>query len=247
MIMPGAEPFFYPGGEHGVLLVHGFTGIPTELMFMGKYLSEQGFAVMSVRLAGHGTSPQALALTTGEDWLDSVRDGYAVLQNCTKKISVIGHSMGGTLALLLAAEKNFSHVVTLAAPIFIHPDTGINALPPREAVKGKFVPKKRRHLKNVPPVVNQTYRQMPLESIHELLALIERVKKCLPQIKVPLLVVHSQNDHTADPKSAAYIYERAGSENKEIAWLSGVGHLLPLEEESVRQNIFARTAEFLRS
>ena len=38
MIMEGAEPFFLPGGRTGVLLIHGFTGLPAELLLMGKYL-----------------------------------------------------------------------------------------------------------------------------------------------------------------------------------------------------------------
>ena len=246
MIMPGAEPFFWPGGEHGVLLVHGFTGIPTELVFLGKYLHERGFTVLAVRLAGHGTSVADLVQTTGEDWLDSVRDGYALLSGCVKKISVVGHSMGGALALVLAAEKNFHRIVTLAAPIFIHQDTGIAGLPPRDTIAGQSVPKKRRRLKDVPPVVNKTYRQIPLSSVYELLDIIEREKQCLPKVTAPLFVIHSHGDHTADPAGAAYIYEHAGSAVKEILWLDDVGHLLPLAEQSQRERIFARTAEFLQ-
>ena len=35
MILPGAEPFLLPGGPEGVLLIHGFTGLPAELLLMG--------------------------------------------------------------------------------------------------------------------------------------------------------------------------------------------------------------------
>lgn len=45
-ILPGAEPFFMPGGKRGVLLVHGFTGLPAELLLMGHYLHERGFTVL---------------------------------------------------------------------------------------------------------------------------------------------------------------------------------------------------------
>ena len=79
MILAGAEPFFMPGGKRGVLLVHGFTGLPAELLLMGRDLNARGYSVLGVRLAGHATRAEDLACTTGEDWLDSVRDGYALL------------------------------------------------------------------------------------------------------------------------------------------------------------------------
>ena len=41
--------------------------------------------------------------TNAEDWLDAVRDAYAVLKGFSQDIVVVGASMGGSLALLLAA------------------------------------------------------------------------------------------------------------------------------------------------
>ena len=39
MICSGAEPFFLPGGPQGVLLVHGFTGIPADMLLLGHSLA----------------------------------------------------------------------------------------------------------------------------------------------------------------------------------------------------------------
>ena len=60
MIMEGAEPFFLPGGSTGVLLIHGFTGLPAELVMMGRYLQQRGCTVLGVRLAGHGTTVEEI-------------------------------------------------------------------------------------------------------------------------------------------------------------------------------------------
>ncbi|MBQ1335511.1 MAG: alpha/beta fold hydrolase [Selenomonadaceae bacterium] len=244
MILPGAEPFLLPGGPEGVLLIHGFTGLPAELLLMGKYLQERGFTVLGVRLAGHGTTAEDMSHMTDEDWMDSVRDGYAVLAGCTESISVVGHSMGGLFALLLAAEEQVSRIVTLAAPIVIAKERGIQFLPPREISEGLFVPKARRKIKGVPPVVNHTYRKMPLISVHEMLDAIETVKVHLSEVRVPALIVHSRQDHTAAPESAEYIYEHISSEEKEIYWLEDMGHLLPIEEG--RELVFERVAAFLQ-
>ncbi|WP_455048653.1 alpha/beta hydrolase [Mitsuokella sp.] len=243
MIMEGAEPFFLPGGRTGVLLIHGFTGLPAELLLMGKYLQAEGFSVLGVRLAGHGTTVEDMSHMTGEDWLDSARDGYAILQGACDRIVVAGHSMGGILALLLAAEKEAAGVISMSAPIYIAEESGIAMLPPRDVCHGQFVPKARRKLRNVPPAVNHTYRSMPLEGVHEMLGLIERAKHVLPQIKMPALILHSLNDRTADAESALYLREHLGSREKPLVWLKSSGHLIPVGEE--RDLVFESAAAFV--
>ena len=248
MIMEGAEPFFLPGGSMGVLLVHGFTGLPAELSMMGEYLQQRGCTVLGVRLAGYGTTVEDMSRMTAEDWLDSVRDGYALLRGSCERVVVAGHSMGGLLALLLAAEKagkdtGLAGVISMAAPIYIAEERGIAQLPPRELCRGKFVPKARRRLRDVPPAVNHTYRFMPLEGVYEMLALIERTKAALPGLKLPALILHSLNDRTADAESAIYIRENLGSAQKRIVWLKSSGHLIPLGEE--RDIVFSESAAFI--
>ena len=133
MIISGAESFFLQGGNHGVLLIHGFTGSPAELLLLGQYLQMKGLTVLCLRLAGHGTDEQDLSHMTKDDWLASVYDGYSILRGCCDKISVVGHSMGALLALNVAAFKNdINRIVTLAAPIFIDESLGLQFLPPRE-------------------------------------------------------------------------------------------------------------------
>ena len=38
MITSGAEPFLLPGGSKGVLLIHGFTCSPSEMILLGRGL-----------------------------------------------------------------------------------------------------------------------------------------------------------------------------------------------------------------
>ena len=244
MILPGAEPFLMPGGQKGVLLIHGFTGLPAELLLMGQYLNKAGFTVLGVRLAGHGTTVEDMSHMTWEDWMDSVRDGYALLSGLCEDISVIGHSMGGLFALLLSTEEIISHVVTLAAPIFIPEERGLSALPPREACYGGYVPKARRRLKDVPPAANCTYRKMPLISIHELVDVIEKARGAIEEVTAPVLIMHSRDDHTAAPVSADYILSHVKGQAR-IVWLNESGHLLPLASE--RERVFQEAVAFLQS
>src|SRR5687768_128573 len=102
-IIPTTEPFFFPGNEIGCLLVHGFTGGPKELRWMGEYLNKQGFTVLGVRLAGHATRPEDMIRTNHTDWLASLEDGFQLLSGTAKHIYLMGLSMGGVLSLTAAS------------------------------------------------------------------------------------------------------------------------------------------------
>ena len=245
MIIEGAEPFLLPGGPYGVLLLHAFTGMPPEMVLLGEALHRAGHTVLCPRLAGHGTTPEDMEHTDAEDWYDSAMDGYALLTGLTKRIAVIGHSMGALLALRLAVEKPVERVVTLAAPIFVAEGRGLRYLPPRTESIGRFHPKLRHYLRDVPALCNLTYKKMPLVAVHELVGLIERVKALLPAVRVPLLLVHSLHDRTARRDSLHYIYDRVGSQHKEVLWLVRSGHRVMLDAE--RGTVFRQVTAFLRN
>lgn len=230
LIKIGEETFFLPGGENGVLLVHGFTGSPAELLLLGNFLNGAGFTVLGVRLAGHGTSEKNLLRMTREDWLNSALDGFSILKGCCKKIFVVGHSMGGLLALKLSLLCKAEKIVTIAAPIFVDEGFKLGDLPPREKCGKAFTIQPRRNLTDVPPAANQIYKKMPLLSVHELFDLIAETKKILPRIKTPLLILHAADDHTAQPKSAEFIKKFVGTSSVRLILVESGGHLLPLTE-----------------
>ena len=64
--------FHMPGGCNGVLLIHGLTGTPTEMRFIGKGLNRNGFTVYGMQLAGHCGDEADLLATGRSDWYRSV-------------------------------------------------------------------------------------------------------------------------------------------------------------------------------
>ena len=92
-----SEPFLFDGSkEHGLLLIHGFTGSPANVRLMGEYLHQKtGYTVKGIRLRGHATSMKDLNCHPTKDWIDDADDGYKSLKKECKKVSIIGHSMGG--------------------------------------------------------------------------------------------------------------------------------------------------------
>ena len=232
------------GGSSGVLLIHGFTGLPAELFLLGQFLNREGFSVLCMRLAGHATDENNLMRTTREDWFNSVLDGFYILRGACDEIFVVGHSMGGLLTLKLASKQSVSKIVTLAAPIFIDDGMGLKNLPPREFCGNACVVQPRRKLNDVPQAANDVYKKTPLVSVHELLDLIADVKNILPTVTTPILIMHGEEDHTAQPRSARFIMDNVGSERKFITTVANSGHLLPLDEN--REFVFEKILNFIR-
>jgi len=244
-LINGGESFFIKGGSSGVLLIHGFTGLPAELFLLGEFLNREGFSVLCMRLAGHGTDENNLMRTTKDDWFNSVLDGFYILRGVCEKIFVVGHSMGGLLTLKLSSERDVSKIVTLAAPIFIDDGLGLRNLPPREFCGNACIVQPRRKLNDVPQAANEVYKKTPLVSVHELLDLIADVKKLLPKVTAPILIMHGEDDHTAQPRSARFIMDNVGSAVKKIITVPNSGHLLPLDEN--REFVFEEVLDFIRS
>ncbi len=49
---PTPDPFNFSGNSTGLLLIHGFTGSPSEMRPMGEYLASQGYTVPFFAVAG---------------------------------------------------------------------------------------------------------------------------------------------------------------------------------------------------
>ena len=243
-MIAGGESFFIKGGSSGVLLIHGFTGLPAELFLLGDFLNRKGFTVLCMRLAGHATDENDLMHTTKDDWFNTALDGLAILRGACEKIFVVGHSMGGLLTLKLASERNVEKIVTLAAPIFIDDGLGLKNLPPREFCGNACIVQPRRKLNDVPQAANDVYKKTPLVSVHELLDLINDVKNLLPKVSAPILIMHGEDDHTAQPRSARFIMDNVGSKVKKIITVPNSGHLLPLDEN--RDFVFEEVLDFIQ-
>lgn len=239
-IQTGAEPFLLPGGTKGVLLIHGFTGSPSEMRLLGDYLHQLGYTVLAVRLCGHGTSVKELRHTNWRHWLSTAENGYYILRGLCSKIAVVGLSMGGLLSLKLAAEYPVSKVVSLSTPIYIA-DKRLPLLPFYRIVRS-YVPKKK-HKYNVGDLTVVHYEATPLKSLSSLLELITQVKGLLPEVTAPALIVQSKVEHTVLPKSAQYIYDHLGSKDKQVVWLRRSGHIVTLDVE--REKVFAEIGNFL--
>jgi carboxylesterase len=243
MIIPTAEPFYFPGNSTGCLLVHGFTGAPKEMRWMGEYLSSRGYTVLGVRLAGHATHIEDLMRMKWRDWLASVEDGYFLLHGCTKEIFIIGLSMGGILSLLFSSQHAVNGVVAMSTPYMLPPDPRL----PFASLLSRFVPtvnKGKPDWHNLEAAKDHIdYPSFPIKGVIQLRDLMGEMRLALPKVKVPALIVHSRQDGSVPEEDAQKIYSELGSSNKELMWVDNSGHVIPREPD--RLLVFNKVDEFI--
>jgi carboxylesterase len=64
--------FFLTGAGVSALLVHGLTGTPYEMRYLGERLAARGVRVRGVKLAGHAGLPEELGPVSYDNWYESV-------------------------------------------------------------------------------------------------------------------------------------------------------------------------------
>jgi pimeloyl-ACP methyl ester carboxylesterase len=80
-------------------------------------------------------------------------------------------------------------------------------------------------------------------SIYEVVRLGHVVRRELPQVRQPVLIVQGRRDTTVLPVSAEHVHRLVGSTDKQIAWFERSGHLLPNDVE--RKQVWERIAQWI--
>jgi carboxylesterase len=120
-VIKSALPLYLPGeGKKAVLIIHGYTGFAGEFYDLAQNIHSLGYTVSLPRLPGHGTNRKDFKATNDRDWLSHVENCYADLEAGHDEVYVVGLSMGGILALLVAARFNPKRVVLLAPAMAMH-------------------------------------------------------------------------------------------------------------------------------
>ncbi|GAC1425717.1 MAG: alpha/beta fold hydrolase [Ktedonobacteraceae bacterium] len=259
--------------EIACLLIHGFSGTPSEMRGLGDVLAEQNIRVYGVLVAGHNGDPEELIMSGYKMWLASVEEGLAQLAHY-KTIFITGLSMGGVLALNLAIRHpvRITGVVVLSTPTRLDSNIQTRLVPLARYFIKWFYPLKALNFNNPkvqaevlkqaqlrdatvttidfkdPQVVNhiKTLVRIPVPAIAELIALINQTRRNLSKVRTPLLIMQSKRDQTVEPKCAEELYQLTTSvPSKSLHWLEESDHVITTGVE--REKVYQIVSSFIKT
>ena len=246
-VHPLAEPFHADGdagsahGRIGVLISHGFTGSPASMRPWAEHLAGQGYAVSLPRLPGHGTTWQDMNTTTWADWTGALEQAFEALALRTDHVFVCGLSMGGGLALRLAANLPDR----VAGLVLVNPAVSSD----RQDVK--LLPVLKHVIPSLPGIANDIkkpgveehgYTRTPLRAAASMFAGYKVLRGDLGRITCPILVFRSSVDHVVDPSSVRIIRDSVSSVDVREVTLENSYHVATLDNDAER--IFEGSAAF---
>lgn len=240
-LLPGAEPFSAPGGPSGALVIHGFTGSPHSVRGIATALAEAGLAVEAPLLPGHGTRMEDLLRIGWDDWLAAVEASWLALRARCDRVVLFGLSMGGSLALALAAAHPEVAGLALVNP-FVDPpaesfrdllrgllDAGNDVVP---GIAGDIAD---------PDAIEVAYAGTPVGPLLSLSEALERLLPRLSQITCPVLVMTSRRDNVVPPVSSDVLADRVAGPVERV-YLEHSLHVATLDHD--REQIERRTVAF---
>ncbi|MCG8425274.1 MAG: alpha/beta fold hydrolase [Proteobacteria bacterium] len=230
----------------GVLCIHGFTGTPFEMRYLGSRLAQRGYRVLGPALAGHGTTPGDLDRTTWRDWYGGVQAAFDRLRACHDRVFVVGQSLGGLLALHLARERGteIAALACLATPLWL---PAVARWAVRTTRPGSLM---GRWVRSVPKLSgsdvadramkksNPAYPVIPLRALHQLVEFMALVRTELPAISNPLAILHGRRDHTVPFGCSTELAARVASPDPLHRALDRSYHLIAID---VERSLVART------
>jgi carboxylesterase len=197
-IIAGCEPWSAPGGPHGVLVLHGFTGNPQSLRGLAEAFAAAGFAVELPLLPGHGTSVDDLVGTAWPDWSASAEAAYEELAARVDKVVVVGLSMGGSLTAWLASRHPEIPGIVCVNPALSVPAEMVAALDEVLAGGTDRIPAIGGDVAD-PAGREKAYDATPLAPLLSLAAAAAELGDDLGKITCPVLLMTSPQDHVVDP------------------------------------------------
>lgn len=244
-------PFFLhaPQSDTGVLLIHGLMAAPEEVREWAQFLHAKGLTVYAPRLAGHGTSSKDLSTRSYNDWLDSVDRGHAILKQCCKKILIAGFSTGAGLALqsVILKPDAFKAVLAVSAPLKFKSFSSrfaetLNAFN-RFCNHWGMGSLTREFMENNADNPHINYLLCPVSAFVQVKKMMKKVRRSLPDIQIPTLVLQANNDPKVDPQSGPAIFKLLGSDKKHFAWVDY--HMHGIVRGKIADVVFKEVESFL--
>jgi carboxylesterase len=248
-IIPGAEPLALtaPGAAMGVVLLHGFGDTPQTLASLARRLRDDGLDVDVPLLPGHGRTLRQFASSNGSEWIAAARAAHASMRARHTRVALVGLSLGGALAAIVAADDPQLAALVLLAPYVDTPPllrVAVRAAPAigvvlpyvgGDGAQSILDPEARAQA--------LAYGATTPQLVRELVRVADAARASLARVRAPTLYVQSREDNRITEDVAQRAFALLGARTKKLEMLSGCGHVLTVD--FCRERVAQMVSEWL--
>lgn len=207
-----------------VIFIHGIVEGPEQFAHLMEISVASGYAAVALLLPGHGGSGKEFAQSSKEEWQNHVYQQIKMYREKYDHIILAGHSMGGLLSFLayLESPKQIIGIIVIDTPLYVY--TKWRAI--RNNLKVGFCKNIPEHdpasallrASSVAPC--SVFRYVTwAPRIIDLFQLMARTRKILPQITIPTLVFHADQDELVSAYSVRVFERKLPQSNRTIVRL----------------------------
>lgn len=246
------------------LLLHGLISTPGEFATVRAALARDGVELYTPELKAYSFKP-GMRPARWQDWLAAARQELIALSDEHGPVVVGGLCIGAVLALALAEEMPERVAgLLLLSPTLYYDGWGLSPwLPLRHlgvlpvlrnnviiderepfGVKNPQIRKWIVREMRQQSVSNAGAAKLPLWGIHEAERLIRRVRRDLPKLTMPTLILHAREDEVASLRSPEFLMAHLGTHDKRLVVLENSYHMITLDND--RQQVVNEMKAFIR-
>ena len=245
-----------------LLVVNGLADHSGRYANLANYFIPKGHAVYSYDHQGHGKSEGLRCyIERFSNYLDDLKTFVDIVRHEQghAKIFVIGHSMGGTIAIAYATHHQHELAGLLLSGASLKTGPTVSpALIRMAGVLSLLLPKIGTTILDASAIsqdkavvdayVNDqlVYRgRIRARLGAELIKTMHELPSKMPEIDLPILIMHGTADRLSDPKGSQMLFERVGSKDKTLKLYDGFYH--EIFNEPKRERVFKDVETWLNT
>ncbi len=237
-----------------VVLVHGFNSHSGYYQWVADQLTSLNYAVYALDLQGRGQSEgERFYVQHINDHVQEVDQLIDIAKAAYQPLPlfILGHSAGGIVASLYALDHpdkidgliSVSFAFQIPAPDFaLAVLKGLSHIAPHlHTIKLKNEDFSRNieevHIMNNDPFI--AHESQPAKTMEQLVLADERLKREIPNINVPVLILHGTEDKAARYSGSQFFFDHVASADKTLKLYKGHYHslLTDVDKEKVMSDI----------
>ena len=224
-----------------LLVVHGWAEHSGRYTNLVDYFVPKGYAICALDHRGHGRSEGPRGYVDRfPDYLLDLKTFFDLVrsQHSDTKIFMVGHSMGGTVATAYVIEHQHELAGLLLSGASLMVGSGLpSALIPLARILSVLMPRMGVFVLDAADIsqdkaVVDAYVNDPLvyrgkitcRFAAEMIKTLRRLPSQMPEINLPILVMHGTADRLGEPEGSRLLYDQAGSKDKTLKLYQGFYH-----------------------